>query len=116
VLRVLTSLAFVYIDLNYLQVGFSTMQTMLFLKLAITGHFLLYAIHARGKRWFQDLPSKTLLAATMGTQLIASIIAMAFFGLPLWLLLFTWAFAFVAFNITDALKVVLFKDIWTEGK
>jgi H+-transporting ATPase len=84
---------------------------MMYLKLSVAGHFLIFITRTKGHFWSYR-PSNILLAAVLGTQIVATIIAV--YGLLIppigWsLALFVWAYAMVAFVLTDLTKVFLFK-------
>ncbi len=112
VLGVMSSLFFVFILLKIFNFPWVTLQILLFLELALTGHFLLFAVHARRKHWYEDLPSKTLLAATIGTQLLATIVSLLYFNIDFYLIVLIWVFSFLVFNFNDFIKTILFKEIW----
>ena len=94
------------------------LQTLMFLQLVISGHFLLFIIHSRDKYWFEDLPAKPLLIATISTELIGTLIAIELFlrsGAPavaFYMILFTWVYVFIWMQIQDLIKIVLFRKIW----
>ncbi len=108
---VITFIAF-YIGLNvfHLDPG-STLQTFVYLKLSVAGHFTVFV--ARTKKHFWSIkPSKYLLMAVILTQSIATLFSVYGIFLPAigWgMALFIWAFAFVEFLIEDTLKVQFLK-------
>ncbi|MDD5163503.1 MAG: plasma-membrane proton-efflux P-type ATPase [Candidatus ainarchaeum sp.] len=111
IIGVFTSFTVLYIGLEILKLPLATLQTFIYLKLSIAGHFLIFA--ARTKKGFWTVkPSKILLAAVLGTQTIATIIAV--YGILLapigWnLAAIVWALAISSFLITDFLKTRFYK-------
>ena len=93
-------------------------QTLMFLQLVIGGHFLLFVIHSRDKFWFEDLPARPLLIATITTELIGTLVAielLIMLGAPIvafYMVLFTWVYVFIWMQMQDLIKVVLFRKIW----
>ncbi len=90
-----------------------TLQTLMFLKLAVGGHLTIYLTRS-GRRpfWARPFPSPHLVLATESTQVVATLFAvygvlMAPIGWSGALLI--WAYAAAAFFITDALKERLFR-------
>mgnify|MGYP002476343259 CR=1 FL=1 len=83
----------------------------MYFKLSVAGHFLIFITITKGHFWSYR-PSNILLVAVLGTQTVATIIAV--YGLLIppigWsLALFVWAYAMGSFVLTDLAKVFLFK-------
>jgi H+-transporting ATPase len=94
------------------------LQSMMYLKLSVAGHFLIFITRTKGHFWSYRL-SNILLAAVLGTQTVATIIAV--YGLLIppigWrLALFVWTYAIISFILTDFAKVFLFKRFEREMK
>ena len=90
----------------------SHLQTLLFLQLVAGGHLLLFV--TRSKTFFlsHPLPSKPLLAAILGTQVLA--VLMCGFGwlvpaLPWMLILLVWVYVIVWMFILDLAKLGLYR-------
>ena len=88
-----------------------TLQSFVFLKLAIAGHFTLFAARTKGPFW-SIKPSKILVGASVATQIIATI--MAAMGLILapigWdLAVFIWAYSIINFLLLDFGKLLVGK-------
>jgi H+-transporting ATPase len=99
------------IGVNMLHLGVDVLQSMMYLKLSVAGHFLIFITRTKGHFWSYR-PSNMLLVAVLGTQTIATIIAVYGLLIPAigWrLALFVWAFALASFVLTDFAKVFLFK-------
>ncbi len=107
----ISSFLFFSIGIFLLHLTQDVLQSMMYLKLSVAGHFLIFITRTKGHFWSYR-PSNILLAAVLGTQIMATIIAV--YGLLIppigWsLALFVWAYAMVAFVLTDFAKVILFK-------
>jgi H+-transporting ATPase len=90
--------------------GFSDdmIRTMLFLKLIVAGHSTLYITRARGWFWQRPWPSPLLFAATFGTEILGTLIAV--YGLLItpigWkYALWMWVYALAWFLFNDIVKM-----------
>jgi H+-transporting ATPase len=113
-----SSFIFLYIGISILHLSQDMMQSMMYLKFSIAGHFLIFITRTKGHFWSYR-PSNILLVAVLGTQMVATIIAV--YGLLIppigWsLALFVWAYAMAAFVLTDFAKVFLFNRFEREVK
>ncbi len=113
-----SSFLFLYIGISILHLSQDMMQSMMYLKFSIAGHFLIFITRTKGHFWSYR-PSNILLGAVLGTQIVATIIAV--YGLLIppigWsLALFVWAYAMAAFVLTDLAKVFLYKRFEREVK
>ena len=82
-------------------------QTLLFLKLSLSGHLMLFHARNKGPVLKGTPPSRTLLTAVVGTQLLAT--GMALVGIfvtpiSIWLVLFLWGWTLMFFFITEWFK------------
>jgi len=87
------------------------LQTMMYLMLSVAGHLTIFQTRTRGAFW-SIRPARILWMAVLGTQIIATLIAV--FGLfmePLdWTLaLFVWIYAIVWFLVTDRVKLIAYR-------
>ncbi|MEW6141696.1 MAG: plasma-membrane proton-efflux P-type ATPase [Chloroflexota bacterium] len=83
------------------------LQTLVYLNLSIGGHLTLFAARTRGPFW-SIKPSPLLLAAVVGTQIVATFIAVyGFLMTPLgWAIAgFTWVYCLVLFLFQDLVKL-----------
>lgn len=92
--------------------GFShdEIRTFIFLKLIIAGHSTLFITRAQGWFWQRPWPALPLLAATLGTELIGSVLAAeGWLIAPIgWTnVLLIWGYVLIWFLINDALKVLV---------
>ncbi|MDD5339773.1 MAG: plasma-membrane proton-efflux P-type ATPase [Candidatus ainarchaeum sp.] len=89
--------------------GFSieVIQTFLFLKLSLSGHLMLFHARNKGPVLKGTPPSRALLCAVVGTQLLATCMALlGVFVTPIsfWLVLFLWGWTVMFFFITEWVK------------
>ena len=106
-----------YILIIYiLHLDWATFQTIYFLKLTISGHLLIYVAHTK-QRWWRFLPSGIVIVATLGTQIIATMIAyLGLFMAPIspLLIVFVWVWAFVWMQVGEGTKVL--REVLTKNK
>ncbi|MDO6461483.1 plasma-membrane proton-efflux P-type ATPase [Granulosicoccaceae sp. 1_MG-2023] len=84
-----------------------TIQTWIFLKLIVAGHFTLYITRASGWFWQKPWPALPLLAATFGTELVGTVFAAEGWLMPAigWhAALLIWAYATLELFVCDAVK------------
>jgi H+-transporting ATPase len=103
---VFNSLIFFVLLYSVFHIDLAVVATLFFLKLTVSGHLLIYVAHT-DDRWFKFLPSREVIAATMGTQLIATCLAV--FGIfikaaPLPLVLFVWVWAVCWMQVSELMK------------
>jgi H+-transporting ATPase len=89
----------------------SHIQTLMYLKLSVAGHLTIFLTRTRGPFW-SIRPAKILWLAVLGTQIVATLIAVyGFFMTPLgwgWTL-FVWGYALVWFLLNDRLKLLAYR-------
>jgi len=82
-------------------------QTLMYLMLSVAGHLTIFLTRTRGPFW-SIRPARVLLGAVLGTQILATLIAVyGFLMTPLgwgWAL-FVWGYAIVWFLISDRVKL-----------
>jgi H+-transporting ATPase len=85
-------------------------QTLMYLKLSVAGHLTIFLTRTRGPFW-SIKPAKILWIAVLGTQIIATLIAVyGLFMTPLgwrWAA-FVWGYALVWFLINDRVKLLAY--------
>ncbi|MGO8720204.1 MAG: plasma-membrane proton-efflux P-type ATPase [Acidobacteriaceae bacterium] len=84
------------------------LQTMMYLLLSVAGHLTIFLTRTRGPFW-SIRPAKILWIAVLGTQTVATLIAVyGLFMTPLgWKLAgFVWAYALVWAVVTDRVKLI----------
>jgi H+-transporting ATPase len=86
-------------------------QTMMYLKLSVAGHLTIFLTRTRGPFW-SIKPAKVLWMAVLGTQILATLIAVyGVFMTPLgwgWAG-FVWAYAIAWFLLNDRLKLLAYR-------
>jgi len=87
------------------------LQTMMYLMLSVAGHLSIFLTRTRGPFW-SIRPAKVLLVAVLGTQTLATLIAVyGLFMTPLgwgWAL-FVWGYALVWFLVSDRVKLLAYR-------
>jgi H+-transporting ATPase len=86
-------------------------QTLMYLKLSVAGHLTIFLTRTRGPFW-SIKPAKTLWIAVLGTQTIATLIAVyGIFMTPLgWKFAgIVWAYAIICALITDRVKLLAYR-------
>jgi H+-transporting ATPase len=105
---VISSFLILYIGQRVFLLTPAVLQSFIYLKLSVAGHLTVFV--ARTKKSFWSIkPSIQLLTAVVVTQTIATIITVYGILLPAmgWgLAMFVWAYALIAFVITDFLKLL----------
>jgi H+-transporting ATPase len=85
-------------------------QTLMYLKLSVAGHLTIFLTRTRGPFW-SIRPARILLLAVVGTQTLATLIAVyGLFMTPLgwgWAL-FVWGYALVWFLVNDRVKLIAY--------
>ncbi|MCA8881302.1 MAG: plasma-membrane proton-efflux P-type ATPase [Rhodobacteraceae bacterium] len=92
-------------------------QTLMYLLLSVAGHLTVFLARTRGPFW-SSRPANALLLAVMGTQVLATLIAVyGLFMTPLgWVwALAVWGYALGWFLVTDVFKVVAYKAFDLNG-
>ncbi|MDE2043737.1 MAG: plasma-membrane proton-efflux P-type ATPase [Thermoplasmata archaeon] len=85
---------------------FAAIQTLLYLKLSVAGHLGIFATRTKGPFW-SSRPANLLLVAVVGTQAVATLIAVSGFlitPLPLVWVGVAWAFSCLDLVVFDQLK------------
>ncbi|WP_284943571.1 plasma-membrane proton-efflux P-type ATPase [Acidisoma cladoniae] len=92
--------------------GHPQLQTMMYLMLSVAGHLTIFQTRTRGP-WWSTRPAWILLAAVVGTQTVATLVAVygAWLVTPLgWkYAAMVWAYAFAWFLLTDPVKLLAYK-------
>lgn len=108
---VISSFGIFYIGQEVLHLSQDTVQTFIFLKLAVAGHLTIFITRTRGPFW-SIRPSATMFWAAVVTKILATLVAVyGWFITPIsWkLALMVWGYAIVAFVVTDLLKIQIYK-------
>ena len=93
---------------RYLHLSHPQLQTLMYLKLSVAGHLTIFLTRTRGPFW-SIRPAKILWIAVLGTQTVATLIAVyGLFMTPLgWKLAgLVWVYALACFLVTDRVKLL----------
>lgn len=92
-------------------------QTLMYLKLSVAGHLTIFLTRTRGPFW-SIRPAKILWGAVLGTQIMATLIAVyGIFMTPLgwgWAG-FVWGYALLWFLVNDRLKLLAYRILDPAG-
>ena len=110
VVGVISAFGLFYIGERVFHLDRAHIQTLMYLKLSVAGHLTIFLTRTRGPFW-SIRPSRILLVAVLGTQLLATLIAVyGLFMTPLgwgWVL-FVWGYALVWFLVNDRVKLIAY--------
>lgn len=100
-----------YLGDRVFDLGHPRLQTMLYLLLSVAGHLTIFLARTRGPLW-SIRPAPILLIAVLGTQALATVIAVyGLFMTPLgwgWAL-FVWAYAIAWALLSDRVKLLAYR-------
>jgi H+-transporting ATPase len=74
IIGVIDSFGLFYLGERYFHLDRAIIQTLMYLKLSVAGHFKIFITRTRGPFW-SNRPARILLFAVFGTQAVATIIA-----------------------------------------
>jgi len=111
VLGVIAAFGLFYLGERVLHLDRAHIQTMMYLKLSVAGHLTIFLTRTRGPFW-SIRPARILWGAVLGTQVLATCIAVLGLGLvtPLawyWALL-VWGWALAWFLVNDRAKLLTY--------
>lgn len=91
-------------------------RTLIYLKLSVSGHLTIFVTRTRGPFWTRPGPAPILLGAVIGTQALATLIAV--YGLLMTPLGWgwagaVWAYALLWFLVEDRVKLLAYR--WLDG-
>ncbi len=108
---VVSAFALFYLGERVFHLGRDEVQTLMYLKLSIAGHLTIFLTRTRGPFW-STRPASILLLAVLGTQAIATLIAVyGLFMQPLgwgWAA-FVWGYALIWALANDRLKLLAYR-------
>ena len=111
---VISSFLLFYIAKDVLLLGYTTIQTFIFLKLAVAGHLTIFITRSEKFLWSKPYPSGMLFWSAVITKVIATLIAAyGIFVTPInwWLILLIWGYALIWMFIMDQVKAWTLKYI-----
>jgi H+-transporting ATPase len=99
------------IAVGLLHISGSTLQTLLYLKLSVTGQFVIFVTRTEGPFW-KSRPANVLIASVLSAQLIASMFALTGWFLtpvPLLWVVAIWGYAAAEVTVVDLVKQAIFR-------
>ena len=110
VVGVISAFGVFYLGERVFHLDRAHIQTLMYLKLSVAGHLTIFLTRTRGPFW-SIRPARILLVAVVGTQILATLIAVyGLFMTPLgwgWALL-VWGYALVWFLVNDRVKLIAY--------
>ena len=110
---VISSFGLLYLGERICNLNPGMIQTLIYLKLSVAGHFTVFLTRTRGPFW-STRPAPILLVAVVGTQIIATLIAVYGLFMPAigwgWALA-VWGYALVWFFVNDRIKLAMYRII-----
>jgi len=111
VMGVVSAFGLFYLGEQVFHLDRAHIQTLMYLKLSVAGHLTIFLTRTQGPFW-SIRPAKILWIAVLGTQILATLIAVyGVFMTPLgwgWALL-VWVYALVWFLINDRVKLFAYR-------
>jgi len=111
IIGVISAFVLFYIGERVFHLDRAHIQTLMYLKLSVAGHLTIFLTRTRGPFWSYR-PARVLLGAVIGTQIVATLIAVyGLFMTPLgwgWSLS-VWGYALVWFLVNDRVKLLAYR-------
>jgi H+-transporting ATPase len=111
ILGVIASFGLFYLGERVFHLDRAHIQTLIYLKLSVAGHLTIFVTRTHGPFW-SIRPAKILWLAVLGTQIIATLIAVyGLFMMPLgwgWAG-FVWGYALLWFLVNDNVKLLAYR-------
>jgi H+-transporting ATPase len=111
VIGVISAFGLFYLGERVFHLDRAHIQTLMYLKLSVAGHLTIFLTRTRGRFW-SIRPAKILWIAVLGTQIVATLIAVnGLFMTPLgwgWAG-FVWGYALLWFLVNDNLKLLAYR-------
>jgi H+-transporting ATPase len=115
---VIATFGLFYLGERVFHLGRETIQSLMYLKLSVAGHSTIFITRTR-KAFWSIRPAPILLLAVIGTQTLATLIAVyGIFMPPLrwhWAL-FVWGYALAWFVVNDRIKLAAYKVFGRRGE
>jgi H+-transporting ATPase len=111
VIGVVSAFGLFYLGERVFHLDRAHIQTLMYLKLSVAGHLTIFLTRTRGPFW-SIRPARILWAAVLGTQIVATLIAVyGVFMTPLgwrWAA-FVWGYALLWFLVNDRVKLLAYR-------
>ena len=111
VIGVVDNFGLFYIGKQFLHLNLGVIQTLMYLKMSVGGHFKIFITRTRGPFW-SIRPAKILLLAVFTTQIVATLVAVYGLFMPSigWKMAFLiWGYSLVFFLINDRIKLLSYR-------
>jgi H+-transporting ATPase len=115
---VVSSFGLLWIGDVALDLADAQVQTLLYLKLSVAGHLTLFVVRTRERFWSPP-PARILLVAVIGTQILATVIAVTGFLMePLeWShVALAWGYALAWFLFLEEVKLLVYRLLERRGE
>ena len=119
VIGVCSTFILFFIALKYFHLSKEIIQTIIFLKLLVAGHFTLYVTRNTGVLWQRPWPSWHLVVVIESTQFLGTLAAVyGWFLAPIgWVYaLMVWGYALAWVAVTSFVKILVYKLMRFEDK
>ncbi|MHB9032609.1 MAG: plasma-membrane proton-efflux P-type ATPase, partial [Anaerolineae bacterium] len=113
IVGVFASFGLFYLGERVFHLDRAVLQTLMYLKLSVSGHLTIFLVRTRGRFW-TNRPATVLIAAVLGTQALATLISVyGLFMTPIgwYWALFVWGYTLAWFLLTDQIKVYTFRAL-----
>jgi H+-transporting ATPase len=115
---VVASFGLFYLGERVFRLDRQTIQSLMYLKLSLAGHLTIFVTRTRGPFW-SERPAPVLLLAVVGTQLVATIIAV--YGVLMTPVgwgwgLFVWGYSTAWFLLNDRVKLAAYRVFDRRGR
>jgi len=111
IIGVISAFGLFYLGERVFDLDRAHIQTLMYLKLSVAGHLTIFLTRTRGPFW-SIRPARILWVAVLGTQIVATLIAVyGFFMTPLgwgWAG-FVWGYALLWFLLNDRVKLLAYR-------
>jgi H+-transporting ATPase len=111
VIGVMDSFGLFYIGERVFHLDRALIQTLMYLKLSVAGHFKIFITRTRGPFW-SIRPARILLVMVFGTQVVATLIAVYGLFMPSigwgWALM-VWGYSLAWFLVNDRVKLLAYR-------
>lgn len=111
IIGVLDSFGVFYIGDRIFHLDHALIQTLMYLKLSVAGHFKIFLTRTRGPFW-SVRPARILLIAVFGTQVLATFVAVYGLFMPSisweWALA-VWGYSLLWFLVNDRVKLIAYR-------
>ena len=112
VIGVVSAFGLFYLGERVFNLDRAHVQTLMYLKLSVAGHLTIFLTRTRGPLWSKPRPARALFIAVIGTQIIATLIAVyGLFMTPIgwgWAA-FVWGYALIWFLVNDRVKLLAYR-------